>query len=83
MRKLKLDIDELQVTTFQPAAQAGEAGTVEGYNPPSGRLSCAEDGHTCDAYLCPTAPAANTCDGGHTCASLCNSCDVSCWPFPC
>lgn len=75
MRKLKLSIDDLEVTTFQTAARDGKTGTVMAHIPPSGRPTCAEGYWTCDAEI-------DSCNGAYTCgAGTCPSCGETCWPF--
>lgn len=63
MRKLKLQVEDLDVSSFQTADTVGEAGTVVGHKtaPPT-ELSCA--GYpTCDPP---------TYHGEYTCAYTCN-----------
>jgi hypothetical protein len=67
MRKLKLNLDALNVTSFETGEQQGQ-GTVMGHVtlPPS-EISC---------------PGMNTCDpptydGAYTCAYTCNNCTIA------
>jgi hypothetical protein len=67
MRKLKLDIDHLEVQSFETAGTPEARGTVRGhisYNCNTQFAGCSNNtcpggGHTCDAYSCP----AESCDG--------------------
>lgn len=70
MKKLKLDMDALQVDTFTTADSGTGRGTVRGHVT---LLHCSTQ---CDTE-------GNTCDGGHTCNAefSCNgeySCALSC-----
>lgn len=74
MRKLKLEIDDLEVTSFAatPETISGERGTVEAHKTAepitnNGALTCNGE-VTCDATC------ANTC--GATCGGVCGS-----WPL--
>lgn len=60
MRKLKLDLSKLEVTSFEPDNATTERGTVEGHIPPSFRTDCVP---------CHTGDAAYTCD--FTCPASC------------
>jgi hypothetical protein len=55
MRKLKLTLDALRVTTFETGPSNGHRGTVAAYNPPSQSHCGPTYGETepsCD-YTCP------------------------------
>ncbi|HEX8905064.1 MAG TPA: hypothetical protein VF771_09505 [Longimicrobiaceae bacterium] len=81
MRKLKLDLDKLQVDTFETAEEGRGAGTVEAFRvravtgyPLSCWQSCWPD-DTCPG--CTEGCATNTCDA--TCPATCPySCDTDC-----
>ena len=73
MKKLRLELEELQVESFTTAELDGDRGTVEAYI----SVRC-NTNYTCD-------PANNTCAYVETCgewASCYVSCDGSC-PYPC
>lgn len=73
MKKLRLDVDRLEVESFAVARGGEVRGTVEGHV----SLRCTGGGLTCNG--------GNTCDGGDTCgagASCYVSCNGSC-PAPC
>jgi hypothetical protein len=65
MRKLKMDLDELMVESFETAAESAERGTVHGHL----SIRCDTVNATCDD--------ANTC-GGDTCNFAQNTCADSC-----
>ena len=71
MRKLKLELDELSVESFDTAKQKEERGTVHGRD----LTECCSgaDGFTC--YL----SCGGTCD---TCAASCDTCDSGCYETP-
>jgi hypothetical protein len=73
MKKLRLDVDRLEVESFA-IARGGEArGTVEGHV----SLRCTGGGATCNGD--------NTCADGYTCGAA-GSCYLSCagtCPAPC
>jgi hypothetical protein len=73
MRKLKLDLIDLEVTSFETATELDARGTVAGHKtappPPSNP--------TCDGYMA-------SCDDAYTCAacvtqSCAGTCEASCW----
>ena len=94
MNKLKLNLEELGVESFDTQAGVKEKGTVVGeqqcscagtcYPAPTCANTCA---YTCDDATCPACPTcantcAQTCDD-YTCAVSCGgSCGYSC-PPPC
>jgi hypothetical protein len=83
MRKIKLDIDELDVESFEPSEGNGERGTVRGlltayyeicYEGDTWQATCTCE-PTCNAdtcYNCPTpaCPTQSTC-GERTCTGMC------------
>jgi hypothetical protein len=65
MRKLKLEIADLEVVSFQTDIAQDKGGTVEGYKTVS-----PTDGHTCPEY--PSCdPYVQTCNDAATCAPSC------------
>ena len=51
MRKIKLQVDTLEVASFEVDAPAGERGTVDGHgHAPPTHAAAATCGHTCDGY---------------------------------
>jgi len=65
MKKLKLEIEALQVDTFEPAAAEADAGTVQGQEvtqwqtcPQSCGCPVTDLAHTC---TCPDTSAYNPC----------------------
>lgn len=75
MRKLKLAIEDLEVTSFDTDRKAEPTGTVDAFNYPSGKNSC-NPPETCNQCVSYDIY-------GPTCEASCRSCDVSCFPFPC
>jgi hypothetical protein len=77
MKKMKLNPDQLTVTSFQTSADAQEAGTVFGEQQCTCHTNC-----TCPG--CPTCQGYNTCQNGHTCPASCawtcggETCDWTC-----
>jgi len=82
MRKLKLELEELSVESFETAGEAEERGTVRGNSFPTRFAQCitnacsGADGVTCDETCGYTCYA--TC--GETCGA--NSCD-GCITYTC
>jgi hypothetical protein len=74
MKKLKLDLDDLRVDSFDttPAAAAGERGTVHGQYPETYR-GCNTDEETCDSCF---GSCGDTC--GYSCNGTCGTCAESC-----
>jgi hypothetical protein len=71
MRKLKLDLTDLEVTSFETRRDDGPRGTVAGHKtaPPS---------MAGDTYC------GGTCDGGYSCDQSCGgTCPFSCWGDVC
>jgi hypothetical protein len=66
-RKLKLNVDALQVDSFQASDAPEGRGTVRGHGPSA----------QCPTYHCTELYAGYTCP--YTCAY---SCDGTCWPCP-
>ena len=65
MNKLKLQLDDLRVDTFQTTPAPREKGTVFG--------------EQCTCYTQCTCPGCPTCAGYGTCDASCNgTCDASC-----
>lgn len=76
MRKLKLELDSLQVETFLTDEAAEGAGTVHGHV----SLACTgANGATCNDRA--TCNGAYTCDGEYTCNF--RSCDGVCGTYFC
>lgn len=72
MRKLKMNVEEIRVDTFEPEKPSEGRGTVQGHIPPTPQTACPEcptkrwDEWTCE-YTCGscfTVP----CGGGAGCA---------------
>lgn len=83
MGKLKLDLNELQVETFDTSPEENEArGTVQGHYV-SGEPEFCTDFTIC-IEICPLptrgtcASCGNTCGGtcGHSCGGTCASCNT-------
>jgi hypothetical protein len=74
MRKIKLDVDDLQVLSFEANEPREERGTVRGH-------VLTEDYNTCQG---PTCDPGNTCwdSCGADCTYYCAT-DGSCWNFSC
>ena len=68
MRKLKLQVEDLEVVSFETDRAMDIRGTVNGHKtaPPTEDPTCAGQ-PTCDAN-------AATCDNGNTCYLSCNIC---------
>jgi hypothetical protein len=62
MRKLKLDLDQLTVDSFDTEARAERSGTVFG--------------EQCTCYTNCSCPGCPTCDA--SCNGTCNTCNASC-----
>lgn len=68
MKKLSLNVDELQVESFSIRTEADARGTIDAHNVPYPTATCPEScANTC-------ATCMNTCQ--NTCA---NSCVNTCW----
>jgi hypothetical protein len=88
MRKLKLDVDALQVESFQVTAPGADHGTVEGrMRDPAPSATCGDCNSvgTCigPTFCCPAtwkASCAATCiyTDCDSCQTFCISCLVSC-----
>lgn len=79
MRKLKLDLDSLDVQTFAAGEIAGEPGTVRAHSGPTCADSC--DG-VCGTYFCPDYTFQQSCvDYCDTQVNVtCDpSCGYTCW----
>jgi hypothetical protein len=86
--KMKLNLDELQVESFETVSGEQERGTVHGYV--TGTLGCnCTDGDTCATCrascgtcfdTCPDT-CENTCPDTcvNTCPATCASCVDTCW----
>ncbi|HEX8695613.1 MAG TPA: pinensin family lanthipeptide [Longimicrobium sp.] len=81
--KMKLNLEELQVESFETVAGEPERGTVRGYITGTLGCNCTEDTcasceGTCDTCFntCPDT-CANTCPATcrNTCPATCNTCD--------
>ena len=73
MKKLKLNLEDLKVESFQttPEAEGSEEGTVFGFGEHTGQTYC-------DAPCFPTICNENTCNG-FTCGGTCsNTCLATC-----
>ncbi|HEX8905880.1 MAG TPA: pinensin family lanthipeptide [Longimicrobiaceae bacterium] len=69
MRKLRLDLDELAVESFETQRSAGHAGTVKGRE-----IDAADDGDIIGTIiiLTQTCPIVTWCA---SCVATCDSCD--------
>jgi hypothetical protein len=90
MKKLKLNLDDLQVESFETTpASATQRGTVHGYRPytdtcgtpctahPQCTAECGGQGDT--DYVCTNDCGTDSCDCGSQGFS-CNPDDHTCWP---
>lgn len=93
MKKIRLDLDALSVSSFDTSAAEEPTGTVMGHIPPETYARYCSDGTTCidscDYASCAGTCAATDCgtcaatDCG-TCATNCGTCvDPSCCPTYC
>lgn len=73
MKKLRLDLHDLRVDSFEPASADAEEGTVEGY----ATLRCTGNYATC-RYAGDTCVEGNTCDANCPGLTWINSCP--CYP---
>ncbi|HEX8904154.1 MAG TPA: hypothetical protein VF771_04890 [Longimicrobiaceae bacterium] len=71
MRKLKLELDDLQVESFQTDESLPGLGTVHAH---VSAVCTGANGNTCNGLN--TCDGAATCDGAYTCNFL--SCDSDC-----
>lgn len=97
MKKLRLDLDELEVESFDTRGGAREKGTVVGEQCSCGgtcypQATCPQTcAYTCDdptcAYTCDDATCPASCNGtcaGHTCWETCGgTCYDTCRPRDC
>jgi len=72
MRKLKLELDELSVESFETAEQTEERGTVHGHY--ITQFCSRADGYTC------FESCGGTCV--ETCDASCDTCDSGCYMTP-
>jgi len=90
MKKIRLDLDQLSVDSFDTVARKdGDQGTVFGHRPPYSYEMFCSDGQTCldscfdcgtgasDCGTCATACGTCATDCG-TCATACGTCDTYC-----
>ncbi len=81
MRKLKLDLNDLKVESFETTARSSDSdkGTVHGLADTRNRISClapCEDEFTC-------ATCGNSCHGSCSCGITCsNTCGSGCGNSP-
>lgn len=68
MRKLRLQVEDLEVVSFETDRERGMRGTVAGHKtaPPTEDPTCLGQ-PSCD-------PNVATCNGGYTCYVSCNIC---------
>ena len=71
MRKLKLELDALEVQSFETASAPKESGTVHG------RVAT----HTCDLQCAKTPDG--TCNGAMTCSLWESCCESNCGYYTC
>ena len=85
MKKIKLDLDTLDVESFEPSEAKGERGTVKGlftayYEPChegdtwQGSCTCEPTCNADTCYNCPSAACTQTCPqtgGERTCTGIC------------
>jgi hypothetical protein len=70
MNKLKLQIEDLAIESFETARAAGDEGTVVGHATQGNKYTCDPAVGTCFGYTCY-----------ETCAGTCpDSCDFTCDP---
>ena len=82
MRKLKLDLTDLEVTSFEIPADDAARGTVAGHKPPPATFaSCGTCVASCGGG-CLTINHEATCEPP-SCAGSCNSCAPSCQLYSC
>lgn len=85
MKKLRLNLDELEVESFETEAEHAERGTVHGhaqysaYCPPGESLQ-ASNCPTCQQTCVATCYGQNTCEGVFTCGPG-STCLGTCDPF--
>jgi hypothetical protein len=72
MRKLKLDLDTLDVESFSTVRQQDHPGTIQGHD--SGQQTCADscDG-VCSSYFCPSGTEPDSCE--FSCIWTCDTCN--------
>lgn len=84
MKKLKLEIDALQVESFESTTQTAQPGTVRGREDSSGYGGCADACYSmsaCDSWQsCYTLDCGQTCDATCEYSCLCESDVVDCIP---
>jgi len=87
MKKLKLELDELKVESFQTDRGASARGTVRGQGEGSYELGCPTMDPSCNGSCEGTCPGScvGTCGGScyGSCDATCFSCDYSCYESGC
>jgi hypothetical protein len=81
MNKLKLDLDQLSVETFDTITPAGaQRGTVEAHGP-----TLLNTCPTCDPSCASCVSCYNTCDNscGPSCYGTCETCQTNCQQESC
>ena len=84
MRKLRLELDDLQVDTFQTTSAPGRRGTVAANSGTAYTVCWGLCGGETDGAFCGGGDFTAICDteytncGDRTCAETCNSCNNSC-----
>ncbi|HSU17150.1 pinensin family lanthipeptide [Longimicrobium sp.] len=74
MRKMKLDVDDLRVTSFETHVEEKERGTVRGH--------VATEWNTCEGGTCNGQQTCwDSCDG--VCGTYYCVTDGSCWNYSC
>jgi hypothetical protein len=77
MRKIRLELDALQVETFDTGAGTLNRGTIHGRNH-TFEIDCGDPPPEDSVYVCPVPTAAATCNQ-LTCAYTCgNTCSCGC-----
>jgi hypothetical protein len=76
MRKLRMDLEDVQVESFTAGAALGRGGTVPGYLAASGNDpkvtcggSCADTCETCVGNTCGSACVGTCASGGDVCCA--------------
>jgi hypothetical protein len=70
MPKLKLDLDDIQVDSFETHRLQDAKGTVHGMGPLNSHLPCQSNHASCE-HPCRPITLGTGCTNGHTCDGSC------------
>ncbi len=85
MEKIRLNLDDLNVESFETTVGPSKQGTVFGHVvtlPYTCNQHTCETEDTCPQDTCNTCAIDPSCDGWHTCINACNTNECT-WPVHC